>query len=98
MTSNFDSILIIVVKWKYSSFDRFRPTLKSISDYFNNHCAFNEIQIITTKRLVAFAFNCNVVHVFVKNILATTLRVIDFSVGYWINKKTGSTIKNKLNL
>ena len=66
MISNFDNILIIVAKWKYSSFYRFRPTLKSFCDYFKNHCEFYKIQIITTKRILVFAFNCNIVHVWWK--------------------------------
>ena len=59
----FDNILIVVVKWKCSSFYRFCPTLKSFCDYFKNSCAFHKIQIITTKRIVAFLFNNNIVHV-----------------------------------
>ena len=59
MLRNLDNILIIVIKWKYY---RFRPTLKSFCDYFKSGCAFHKIQIITTKRIVVFVFNYNIVH------------------------------------
>ena len=38
--NNFDDILIIIFKWKYNSFYRFRPTLKSFCYYFENRCGF----------------------------------------------------------
>ena len=60
MTSNFNNILTIVVKWKYSSIYRFRPTLRSFCDYFKNGCAFHKIQIITRERIVVFVFNYNI--------------------------------------
>ena len=77
MTSNFDNILIIAVKWKYSCFYRFGRTLKSFCDHVKNHCVFYKIRIITTKRIVVFDFNRKIVDVFVKN---TTHQVIDFFV------------------
>ena len=63
MTSDFDNIIIIVGKWKFSSFYWFRPTPKYFCDYFKNGSAFHKIQIIITKKIVVFVFNFIILYV-----------------------------------